>query len=134
MSSLAVQKAIIAKIKASTVLQALIANPVPIFEYVPENTPPLYLMYTDLATSEFNTITDRGGDHSIRISCYSYYEGSLKIRQVLEAIRTLLDYQPLTLDSGRATLVQTTAISVMNTLDKTFVGTLSLQILTEEWS
>ncbi len=134
MSGLAVQKAIIATIKASAGVQALLGSPVPIFEYVPENTPPAYLVYSEMVMSEFNTFTDIGGVHSIRLSCYSYYEGSKVVREVCEALRELLDYQPLTLDSSNAILMQTTSLTVIQTNDKTYVGMLDLNVLTEQWS
>lgn len=134
MSSLAVQKAILALVKASTAVKAVTADPVPIYEYVPETVPPLYLIYQEMSLNEMNTNTDIGGVHNVRISTYSYYEGSLKVKQVNEALRKLFDYQPLTLDNSVAVLMYVTSMYMVQSADKTYVGVLDLQVLTEQWS
>lgn len=89
MSDLAIQDAVLAAVAAAVA-------PTPVYDHVPQNTPPLYVRIGDGSALPNNTKTASGADHFPEISVHSSHRGYSEVKATIKKIYDALHRKTLT--------------------------------------
>lgn len=88
MSDLAIQDAVLAAVTAAV-------SPTPVYDHVPQNTPPLFVRIGDGTSLPSNTKTANGSDHFPEISVHSSARGYAEVKATVKKIYDALHRKTL---------------------------------------
>jgi hypothetical protein len=111
-SSLALQKAMRAKLAAHAPLTALLGGPA-IYDDVAQGTREPYVTFGDIATSDWSTKEIRGEEHFVTLNVWSRERGRKQAYDIIAEIDTALDGASLDLEGHRLVNLATTFWTVM---------------------
>src|SRR5947199_9970375 len=106
-SSLALQRAMRARLIAHAPLLALLGGPA-IYDDVPQGTREPYVSFGDIATRDWSTKGDRGEEHFATLHVWSRQRGKKEAYDISAEIDAALDGAALTLDGHRLINLATT--------------------------
>ena len=95
----ALQKAIVARLKADATLTSLLGG-AHVYDHAPRRAQPPYITIGDVETSAWDTFTARGHQHRLTLHVWTGYEGRRQAFDILHRLDELLDEAPLALDGG----------------------------------
>lgn len=79
-------------LRADTLLQDLVGNPVSVLTSPSEEDTLPYLVYNEAQLNEWGDDTSKGSEHIIVIEVYSQKESEASVKEILDAIRQRLDW------------------------------------------
>ncbi len=132
------QKAARTAILADTTLRALMGNPVPLYDEVPERAAMPYIVHDEPDTSEWDvspTETDAGygHEHSLMFHVWSAYEGRKEVADIMRALEVLFrDWAP-SLTGHRVVNIRFQLSTVLRDPDgQARHGVIQFRVVTEE--
>ena len=96
-ASWALQQAIFAELSASTDLQALIGDPLRIYDAVPREAAFPYVVVGDDQVNDWSTATEGGSEHLLAIHVWSRNGGCKEAKLIADVVREGLDGASLAL-------------------------------------
>src|SRR5438874_11107225 len=106
-SSLALQKAMRARLAGDALLVALIGG-ARVYDDVPQGTSKPYVAFGDIATRDWSTKDSRGEEHFVTLHVWSDERGKKQAYEVIAAIDRVLDGAALILEGHRLINLATT--------------------------
>jgi hypothetical protein len=130
-SSLALQKAIRAKLAGHAPLTLLIGGPA-IYDDVPQGTREPYVTFGDMATRDWSTKDSDGEEHFVTINVWSRERGRREAYAIIAEIDAALDGAALTLEGHRLINLATTFWTVTREVpSERYRGVVRLRAATE---
>ena len=130
-STLAVQKAMLARLAADAALLSLLGSAA-IYDGVPQGSREPYVSLGDISTRDWSTKTSRGEEHFITLNIWSRERGRKQAYDIIAAIDAALDGAAFALDDHRLINLATTFWTVMREVpDELYRGVVRLRAATE---
>ena len=129
-SSLALQKAMLARLSGHAPLTALLGGPA-IFDDVPQERREPYVSFGDIATRDWSTMGGLGEEHFVTLNVWSRERGRKQAYEIIAAIDAALDGAVLALDGHRLINLATTFWTVMREAGDAYQGVVRLRAATE---
>lgn len=99
--TIALQTALIARLRANAALTTALGGSNKIFDYVPQRTPYPYVVYYETDRFEQDTVSGRSNEHIVSIHTFSDKEGSKQVQAILQLCDELLQDYATTLTDHR---------------------------------
>jgi hypothetical protein len=132
LSSLALQKAMRAKLAGDAALTALLGGPA-IYDDVPQGTREPYVAFGEIAARDWSTKDGRGAEHFVTLNVWSRERGRRQAYDIIAAIASALDGSALTLDGHRLVNLATASWTVLReSPGELYRGIVRLRATTEE--
>ena len=128
----ALQKALIAHLRADGALQALLGDPVRIWDQAPRGAAYPHLL---VGRSESRPVEAEGCgvEHQFSLRCASRFEGTEEAKAVCAAVRAAVHEAPLEADGVRAVSIRATYADVFRSSDhKRTWGVIRIRAVTED--
>ena len=133
-SSLALQRAMRARLIAHAPLVALLGGPA-IYDDVPQGMREPYVSFGDIATRDWSTNVDRGEEHLVTLHVWSRQRGKKEAYDIIAEIDAALDGASLALEGHRLINLATTFWTVMRDApSELYRGVVRLRAATEQVS
>jgi hypothetical protein len=130
-SSLALQKAMRARLAGHAPLTALLGAPA-VYDDVPQGTREPYVTFGDIATSDWSTKESRGEEHFVTLHVWSRERGRKQAYDIIAEIDSALDGASLALDGHRLINLATTFWTVVRQApSELYRGVVRLRAATE---
>ncbi len=128
----ALQKALIARLRADTALQALLGDPARIWDAAPRGAIYPHLL---IGRSESRPVEADGCgvEHTLTLRCASRFEGAEEAKAICAAVRVALHEAALEADGVRAVSIRATYADVFRSSDHRRVwGVIRVRAVTED--
>ena len=130
-ASWALQQAIFATLTADAPLLALLGAP-RLYDDVPQAADFPYLTFGQSLDRDWSTGTEPGNEHTLTLHVWSQARGKKETHEIIDALRTALHDQPLSLTGHRLVNLRVTELSAARDKDSQLTRvTLRLRAVTE---
>ncbi len=103
-----------------------------VYDHVPFKTPYPYVTLGETLTKDWNTASERGGEHFLNIQIWAREAGRKRVLDIAGRIATRLDEEPLDLDGHRVVNLMLTEVLARNTDGfGSYLGTMRYRAVTE---
>ena len=128
----ALQKSVIAALRADSGLVALLGNPARVYDDPPRGLSFPYVSVGPATLADWDTATERGHLHRLTLDIWSRQGGRKEVRAVLGAIETVLHDAALALDGHRLINLRFEFADIFRDEDgETIRGTVRYRAVTE---
>jgi hypothetical protein len=99
--TIALQTALIARLRANAALTTALGGSNKVFDYVPSRTAYPYVVYYETDRFEQDTVSGRSSEHIVSVHAFSDKEGSKQVQAILQLCDELLQDYAATLTDHR---------------------------------
>lgn len=129
---LALQKALLERLRGDAGLRALLGTPARVFDQPPEGVAAPFVAFGRSETRPWGGLDGEGVEHALTLTCVSRFDGGEEAKAVVGALRAALHGAEAALDGHRLVNLRVTYADVFRAADRRAVtGVVRLRAVTE---